>query len=162
MIYASCGMGLRAKEIAALTWGMVLTEEGTVGDVLTLPNYAAKKGSGGTIPISKSVREALEDLRLYSSAKKPIALTDSVFISQKGGNGITNQGVIDLFRRIWIKAGIAASSHSGRRYFATVAARSVSTVGGSLRDVQMLMRQFLASKQPSCTLLTTPKPKSNL
>lgn len=140
MIYASCGMGLRAKEIAALTWSMVLAEDGTVSEVLTLPNRAAKMGSGGSIPISKSVRSALEELRIHSSIKKPILPTDSVFVSQKTRKGISNQGVIDLFRKIWMNAGIAASSHSGRRYFATTAARSVSTVGGSLRDVQMLMR----------------------
>jgi integrase len=140
MIYCSCGVGLRAKEIASLTWSMVLNENGSVGDVLTLPNHAAKKGSGGSIPLAKNVKNALEELRVHSSIKRPVLPTDSVFISQKTRKGITNQAVIDLFRRIWRRAGIDASSHSGRRWFATNAARQVSTVGGSLRDVQMLMR----------------------
>jgi integrase len=139
MILVSCGAGLRAKEIASLTWSMVLSEEGTVGNVLTLPDHAAKNGSGGSIPLAKNVAAALEALRLHT-AKKTVLPSDPVFISQKGGRAITRQGVVDLFRRIWMKAGIAASSHSGRRWFATCAARSVSTVGGSLRDVQMLMR----------------------
>src|ERR1017187_4618198 len=78
MILVSCGAGLRAKEIASLTWSMVLGEDGTVGDVLTLPNHAAKKGSGGSIPLARNVCAALEELRLQSALKKPILTTDSV------------------------------------------------------------------------------------
>ena len=140
ILFCSCGIGLRAKEIASLTWRMVLAEDGTVGNVLNLPNHAAKKGSGGSIPLAKNVAAALEALRQHTAAKKTIHPTDPVFVSQKGGGAITRQGMVDLFRRIWRKAGIDASSHSGRRFFATSAARQVSTVGGSLRDVQMLMR----------------------
>ncbi len=140
MVLCSCGAGLRAKEIASLTWSMVLAEDGSISSAINLPNHAAKKGSGGVIPLAKNVRIALQDLKIHSEAKKPILPADHIFISQKTRKGITNQAVIDMFRRIWRKAGIDASSHSGRRYFATTAARSVSSVGGSLRDVQMLMR----------------------
>lgn len=140
MLLCSCGIGLRAKEIASLTWNMVLTEDGTVGDVLTLPHHASKGRSGGVIPLARNVRTALQELKIHSESKKPVSPTDHIFISQKTRKGITNQAVIDMFRRIWRKAGINASSHSGRRWFATNAARQVSTVGGSLRDVQMLLR----------------------
>jgi integrase len=140
MLLCSCGAGLRAKEIAALRWEMVLTEDGTIGNAINLPHHASKGRSGGVIPLAKNVRAALEQLKIHTETKKPVSPEDHIFISQKTRKGITNQAVIDMFRRIWRKAGIDASSHSGRRWFATNAARQVSTVGGSLRDVQMLLR----------------------
>jgi integrase len=47
--------------------------------------------------------------------------------------------IVNWFRRLYRDLGLAeCSSHSGRRTFITYAARLVSKVGGSLRDVQEL------------------------
>ena len=47
--------------------------------------------------------------------------------------------IVNLFAQWYIATGLkGCSSHSGRRTFITNAARTISTVGGSLRDVQML------------------------
>jgi integrase/recombinase XerD len=49
------------------------------------------------------------------------------------------QAVVNMFKRWYGDLGLlGCSSHSGRRTFITNAARKISTVGGSLRDVQML------------------------
>jgi integrase/recombinase XerD len=49
------------------------------------------------------------------------------------------QAIVNMFQRWYRHLGfVGCSSHSGRRTFITNAARKISTVGGSLRDVQVL------------------------
>ena len=138
LILISTTLGLRAGEIAQLLWKFVLDESDRVGNVLKLPNEVAKWGSGAELPISRPLQAALEALYATQNGKTSPA-DDPIFKSQKG-SGLTRQSVVDLFRLIWAKAGVDASSHSGRRFFITRAARNVSAVGGSLRDVMQLAR----------------------
>src|SRR5262252_10666782 len=56
--------GMRAKEIASLTWGMVTDAEGEIADVIALPNGASKGKHGGrTIPLHPVLKEALAALK---------------------------------------------------------------------------------------------------
>ena len=45
--------GLRAGEIAKLTWDMVLDPTGDIGTVIELRDFAAKNASGRLIPVHK-------------------------------------------------------------------------------------------------------------
>ena len=60
--------------------------------------------------------------------------------SERGGSrGMRPGSVVNWFRGLYRELGLnGCSSHSGRRTFITNAARLVSKVGGSLRDVQQL------------------------
>src|SRR4029077_8135591 len=64
MILLSVKAGLRAKEIACLTWSMVTDAQGELGEAIHLPNSASKGKNGGrTVPLNPALRQALADLR---------------------------------------------------------------------------------------------------
>ena len=54
--------GLRAKEIASLTWDMVTDAEGNLGSAIHLRDEASKGSSGRVIPLNKDLRSALQKL----------------------------------------------------------------------------------------------------
>ena len=51
IVLLSAKAGLRAGEIAGLTWDMVLDANGQIGTCIELRDHAAKKGSGRVIPM---------------------------------------------------------------------------------------------------------------
>ncbi|MGE3539330.1 MAG: tyrosine-type recombinase/integrase [Candidatus Tectimicrobiota bacterium] len=137
MFLLSIKAGLRAKEIASLTWGMVTEASGPVGDALHLPNRASKGTTGGrTIPLHPALQQALVDLQ---AARQDLATPErAVLFSERGGR-LSPATVRLWFHRLYTTLNLdGCSSHSGRRTFITRAARRVSQVGGSLRDVQEL------------------------
>jgi integrase len=132
IVLLSAKAGLRAKEIAHLTWAMVTDPTGAIGTVLELPDHAAKKGSGRTIPLHEVLRTALAAWRAASNSDGP------VIVSERGGP-MAPQGIVVWFANAYRAVGLTGcSSHSGRRTFITRAARLVHRAGGSLRDVQLL------------------------
>ena len=128
--------GLRAKEIASLRWEMISDAEGELSDLISLTDNASKGRGGRFIPINKDLKLALEALK--KEAEKHIRQSPYVVTSERGGQ--TSASVIVNKFAGWYRAlgFVGASSHSGRRTFITNAARRISTVGGSLRDVQLL------------------------
>ena len=62
LVLLSVKAGLRAGEIANLTWQMVIDPTGEIGTSLELQDRAAKKGSGRVIPVHPELRAALVKL----------------------------------------------------------------------------------------------------
>jgi integrase len=62
ILLLSVKAGLRAKEIAALTWDMLTDAEGNLGYAIHLRNEATKGSSGRVIPMNRKLRKALEQL----------------------------------------------------------------------------------------------------
>jgi integrase len=133
IVLLSVKAGLRAAEIAQLTWPMVLDARGRVGDVITVPDRIAKKGGGRRIPMHPDLAKTLRALKQNQDCSQ-----GSIVKSARGGplkpNSIVNW-FIAMFAELEIEG---CSSHSGRRSFITAAARNVHRVGCSLRDVQLL------------------------
>jgi integrase/recombinase XerD len=137
MFLLSVKAGLRAQEIAALTWGMVTDAEGQVAETIHLEHRASKGQTGGrSIPQHPALHTAL--VRLYDRRGNAVTAEQPVIFSERG-RGLSAATVQLWFRRLYRALGLmGCSSHSGRRTFITRAARRVSEVGGSLRDVQQL------------------------
>lgn len=131
--------GLRAKEIANLRWSMILTPEGEVGDAIHLTNTASKGRSGRVIPLNKQLRENLKQMLVAAQQDRRFHPALSYVVTTERSSHTSPQAVVNMFKRWYEDIGLlGCSSHSGRRTFITNAARKISTVGGSLRDVQML------------------------
>ena len=133
IVLLSAKAGLRAGEIAGLTWDMVLDASGQISKAIELRHHAAKKGSGRLIPMHPDLADALSGLRQASTE-----LAGHVVRSERGGP-MTALSIVVWFKRAYAYLGLdGCSSHSGRRTFITRAARLVHKAGGSLRDVQLL------------------------
>jgi integrase len=132
LVLLSVKAGLRAGEIAGLTWDMVVDPTGEVSQVIELQDCVAKKNSGRRIPIHPALQSTLTAWCLLTGGTGPVIVSER-------GNAMTPTSVVNWFALTYRAVGLAGcSSHSGRRTFITRAARLVHTVGGSLRDVQLL------------------------
>jgi hypothetical protein len=90
--------GLRAKEIAFLTWGMLTDAQGTVSDAINLQNVASKGKSGGTIWLNKELKIALEDYGNFVT----VANANDTIIRSERGDGVSAQVIVNMTRG-WYK-----------------------------------------------------------
>lgn len=126
--------GLRAKEIACLSWDMLTDARGNIGKAIHLRDEASKGRSGRVIPLNRELRAALSS----SMERLDVQRSDYVITTERSSRA-SAQAIVNLFSRWYEQLGFqGCSSHSGRRTFITNAARKVSSVGGSVRDVQAL------------------------
>ncbi len=132
--------GLRAMEVAALDWSMVTDASGNPADVIDLPNVATKARTGaGRLPISSDLARAL----LHWSAMRRHPSSGPVICGPRC-EALSADAMRLRIKAIYRKTGLTgATSHSGRRSFATQLAKSIP-----LADLQLVMRHA----RPSTTL----------
>lgn len=135
----SVKQGLRACEIAGLTWSMVTKSDRTLDRTLHLQNRVTKGKVGGReIPLHVETLVALAALQLKVTGRPE----DPVIMSERvAGTGfIKPSSIVAFFARLYGYVGLeGCSSHSGRRTFATRAVRKIGDAGGTIRDVQRLL-----------------------
>ncbi len=136
MLLLSHRQGLRACEIGRASWSMVTDAQNVVQPVLRLENLASKGTKGGReLPLHKETFEALQALHAYMNPQPH----DPLIVSRQSGR-LHEAAMINWFWTLYKKLGFnGCSSHSGRRRFGTQVARKISQVGGSIRDVQILL-----------------------
>jgi integrase/recombinase XerD len=114
---------------------LVVTNDslGEVGWTICLQDSASKGKSGRVIPLNAQVRDALIEYRRSVPNAGPFVISTERALST------SPQAIVNMFQRWYRHLGfVGCSSHSGRRMFISHAARKISLVSGSLRDVQML------------------------
>ena len=84
--------GLRAGEIAHLTWDMVLDPTGDIGSMIELRDIAAKNGSGRLIPLHPDLRQALTTLQGLANGIGPV-------IRSERGGPMTPLSIVLWFNR---------------------------------------------------------------
>ena len=139
IVMLSVKAGLRAKEIAGLTWSMIVDADGEIGFNIHLTDKASKGRGGRVIPLNMQLRLKLADLLEHEQKHHCFDIATSHVIRTERSPKTSPQAIVNMFASWFDDTGlIGCSSHSGRRTFITNAARKISSVGGSLRDVQML------------------------
>jgi len=134
MVLLSFKAGLRACEMAGLSWPMVLAGNGTLAPSITVARQIAKNGTSRRIPMNGTLAVALA--ALHTEQGKP---KDGPVIASERGGRMTARGVVNWFCATYAELGLdGCSSHSGRRTFITRSARLLAKTGGSLRDIQEL------------------------
>jgi len=132
--------GLRSKEISLLSWKMVCKSDGTIDDYINLPNSSSKGNSGRIIPLHKDIKFNLQIMLMEHKGLFGFDINKSFIVRTERTPFTTSQSIVNMFQSWYGRLGlIGCSSHSARRTFITETSKKISLVGGSLRDIQMMV-----------------------
>lgn len=140
-IYLSFQCGLRASEIAGLTWdNNILDAEGEVTEHIYITGDVGKNSVARVLPIGDTpLVEALRALRKKEPTMRYVFHPIKDDYRRQPKAKLSGSAVAQWFRRFYASCGmVGCSSHSGRRTFITGNARSAGANGCSMVDVQLL------------------------
>jgi integrase/recombinase XerD len=134
LVLTSFLSGMRVGEIASLRYSDVVSADGTIKKEIHLTAEQTKGNEGRTVFVNDRLRKELES---YIATYKPINTNRRFFYSQKAtSDGFTANTLTQYFHYLFRRVGIdGASSHSGRRSFAT----NIASKGVGIRVLQKLL-----------------------
>lgn len=134
VLYFSHFLGLRAKELAALKVGDVYdSKRDKIKETIRLLAAYTKGQKFREVYLVNE--QAIEYLKIYLYTERRGSSPDApLFMSQKGGH-FSNKSMARMINILYKQAGVNASSHSGRRSFATHLIRK----NVDIHSVQQLM-----------------------
>lgn len=137
-ILLSYKAGLRAGEIAKITVAQLTNANGKPAKLIEIHGGIAKGGRSREIPMHPLIADALVAFCRAFPKARHVALSPR---STPAKPKPTNAGALTTwFHRLYSDAGcVGASSHSGRRYFATAAAQECYRQNATIVDVQRLL-----------------------
>lgn len=149
VILLSFRAGLRVAEIAKIDFAALTDAECRIAKTIYIFANVAKRKREREIPMSRDIKQALERFYATYPTAPFIAFSSQPFRwAARQGREVTNpvykrmspKTLAGYYRDLILRAGFeGASSHSGRRTFATNVSRILSEKHCSLRDLQKLM-----------------------
>jgi integrase/recombinase XerD len=138
MLLTSFYSGMRVGEIASLRVCDIRNDDGTIKSEVRLSAVQTKGNVGRVVFINEKLRT---EIASYLKQYKVKSSTQPLFFTEKR-EGFTANTLTQWFFWLYRKAGISgASSHSGRRSYAT----TIASKGTSLRVLMRLMGHKSAS-----------------
>lgn len=134
LVLSSFYSGMRVGELANLRYRDVVNADGNIKSEIYLTAEQTKGSEGRTVFISHKLRKEFER---YVAVYKPINPNRKFFYSQKAtSDGFSPNTLTQYFHFMYKGVGIdGASSHSGRRSFAT----AISSSGVGIKVLQKLL-----------------------
>lgn len=135
LLHLSFMLGLRACELAGLKFGDVFEGNGNVKQEVTLTITKNRKIRQTYLANPRLLILLKQHYKQHFDAGNMFYMVQPLIMSERGA-AFSPNSLQQLFKRIYSEAGISgASSHSGRRSFAT----SLINNGTDIRSVQYLM-----------------------
>ena len=131
LLLTSFWSGMRVGEIAQLKMRDVVNEDGTIKSEIRLSASQTKGNKGRVVFVNEKLRT---ELATYLKHYLPKDTSLPLFATEKS-KGFSANTLTQWFFWLYRKAGIKASSHSGRRTFAT----NLASSGVGIKVLQHLM-----------------------